>query len=160
MKRVHLRREKIAEIKEEEKNINNELFQKYFTNYPSPSDMYKKLRETEGKKNEDQVYAIKKVLNKMKKLIENVPEDRKLKIEENQKIIDIVERILYFNQSGECLKVLTLNQMLSRLPISLAQLKSGNNSEKLKNEIRQLLHSLYQSKKLTKQLYKSLIDII
>ena len=160
MKRVHLRREKIAEIKEEEKNINNELFQKYFTNYPSPSDMYKKLRETEGKKNEDQVYAIKKVLNKMKKLIENVPEDRKLKIEENQKIIDIVERILYFNQSGECLKVLTLNQMLSRLPISLAQLKSGNNSEKLKNEIRQLLYSLYQSKKLTKQLYKSLIDII
>ena len=122
--------------------------------------MYKKLRETEGKKNEDQVYAIKKVLNKMKKLIENVPEDRKLKIEENQKIIDIVERILYFNQSGECLKVLTLNQMLSRLPISLAQLKSGNNSEKLKNEIRQLLYSLYQSKKLTKQLYKSLIDII
>ena len=160
MKRVHLRREKIAEIKEEEKNINNELFQKYFTNYPSPSDMYKKLRETEGKKNEDQVYAIKKVLNKMKKLIENVPEDRKLKIEENQKIIDIVERILYFNQSGECLKVLTLNQMLSRLPISLAQLKSGNNSEKLENEIRQLLYSLYQSKKLTKQLYKSLIDII
>ena len=160
MKRVHLRREKIAEIKEEEKNINNELFQKYFTNYPSPSDMYKKLRETEGKKNEDQVYAIKKMLNKMKKLIENVPEDRKLKIEENQKIIDIVERILYFNQSGECLKVLTLNQMLSRLPISLAQLKSGNNSEKLKNEIRQLLYSLYQSKKLTKQLYKSLIDII
>ena len=135
MKRVHLRREKIAEIKEEEKKINNELFQKYFTNYPSPSDMYKKLRETEGKRNEDQVYAIKKVLNKMKKLIENVPEDRKLKIEENQKIIDIVERILYFNQSGECLKVLTLNQMLSRLPISLAQLKSGNNSEKLKNEI-------------------------
>ena len=143
MKRVHLRREKIAEIKEEEKNINNELFQKYFTNYQSPSDMHKKLRETEGKKNEDQVYAIKKVLNKMKKLIENVPEDRKFKIEENQKIIDIVERILYFNQSGECLKVLTLNQMLSKLPISLAQLKAGNNSEKFKNEIRQLLYSLY-----------------
>ena len=160
MKRVHLRREKIAEIKEEEKNINNELFQKYFTNYPSPSDMYKKLRETEGKKNEDQVYAIKKVLNKMKKLIENVLEDRKYMIEENQKIIDIVERILYFNQSGEGLKILTPNQMLSRLPITLAQLKAGNNSEKLKNEIRQLLYSLYRSKKLTKQLYKSLIDII
>ena len=50
--------------------------------------------------------------------------------------------------------------MLSRSPISLAQLKAGNNSEKLKNEIRQLLYSLYRSKKLTKQLYKSLIDII
>ena len=48
----------------------------------------------------------------------------------------------------------------SRLPITLAQLKAGNNSEKLKNEIKQLLYSLYSSKKLTKQLYKSLIDII
>ena len=61
-------------------------------------------------------------------------------------------------QQGQGLK--TPNQMLSRLPISLAQLKAGNNSEKLKNEIRQLLYSLYRSKKLTKQLYKSLIDII
>ena len=50
--------------------------------------------------------------------------------------------------------------MLSRLPITLAQLKAGNNSEKLKNEIRQLLYSLYRSKKLTKQLCKSSIDII
>ena len=50
--------------------------------------------------------------------------------------------------------------MLSTLPISLAQLKAGNSSEKLKNEIRQLLHSLYRSKKLTKNIYKSLIGII
>ena len=50
--------------------------------------------------------------------------------------------------------------MLIRLPISLAQLKAGNNSEKLKNEIRQILYSLYRSKKFTKQLYKSLVDII
>ena len=50
--------------------------------------------------------------------------------------------------------------MLSRLPISLALLKAGNNSEKLKNEIRQLLYSLYRSKELTKDLYKSLVDMI
>ena len=50
--------------------------------------------------------------------------------------------------------------MLSRLPIDLAQLKAGNNSENLKNEIRQLLYSLYRSKKLTNQLYKSFVDII
>ena len=50
--------------------------------------------------------------------------------------------------------------MLSRLAITLAQLKAGNSSKKLKNEIRQLLYSLYRSKKLTKQLYKSLTDII
>ena len=61
---------------------------------------------------------------------------------------------------GKGLKILTPNQMLSRLPIYLARLKTGNNSEKLKNEIRQLLYSLYRSKKLTKQIYKSLIDTI
>ena len=54
----------------------------------------------------------------------------------------------------------TTNQMLGRLPIYLAQLKAGNNSEKLKNKIRQILYSLYRLKKLTKQLYKSLVDII
>ena len=50
-------------------------------------------------------------------------------------------------QQASGLNILTPNQMLSRLPITLAQLKAGNNSEKLKNEIRQLLHSLYRSKK-------------
>ena len=64
------------------------------------------------------------------------------------------------NQPGHGLKILTPNQMLSRLPITLAQLKAGNNSKKLKNKIRQLLYSLYRSKKLTKQIYKSLINII
>ena len=63
-------------------------------------------------------------------------------------------------QSTRGLRILTPNQMLNRLSISLAQLNAGNNSEKLKNEIRQLLYSLYRSKKLTKQIYKSLIDII
>ena len=78
----------------------------------------------------------------MKKVIENVPKNKTFKIEENEKIINIAERILYFNQldqSGQGLKILTPNQMLSRLPVSLAQLKARNNSEKLKNEIRQLL---------------------
>ena len=50
--------------------------------------------------------------------------------------------------------------MLSGLPITLAQLNAGNNSEKLKNEIMQLLYSLYRSKKRTKQIYKTLIDTI
>ena len=122
--------------------------------------MYKKLLVTEGKKNENQVYAIKKVLDKMKKFIEKVPENKKSKIGKNEKIIDIVDNILYFNQSGEGLKILTPNQMLSRLPITLAQINAGNNSEKLKNEIRQLFYSLYKSKKLTEQLHKSLVDII
>ena len=57
------------------------------------------------------------------------------------------------NQQGQGLKILTPNQILSRLPISLAQLKAGNNSENFKNEIRQPLYSLYRSKKLTKSIY-------
>ena len=109
------------------------------------------------------VESVNEKLNKMKKIIKNVPKDESFKIEENEKIIDIVERILELNSEKQLelgLKILTPNQMLRRLPITLAQLKAGNNSEKLKNEIRQLLYSLYRSKKLTKQLYKSLIDII
>ena len=79
--------------------------------------------------------------------------------------MNIVDKILNFTlkelkQRGQGLKILTPNQTLSRLPISFAELKAGNNSEKLKNEIRQLLHSLYRSKKHIKRLYKSLIDII
>ena len=88
--------------------------------------------------------------------------NKKKGTENPNKIADIVEKILEFNrqQQGQGLKILTPNQMLSRLPISLVQLKAGNNSEKLKNEIRHLFYSLCISKKLTKQLYKSLIDII
>ena len=64
------------------------------------------------------------------------------------------------NQQRQGLKILTPDQMLSRLPITLAQLKAGNNSQKLKNEIRQLLYSLYRSKKLTETTYNNLINII
>ena len=76
-----------------------------------------------------------------------------IEIEKPDKILKIVEEILNFNnkiqkQKGLGLKNLTRNQMLTRLPITLAQLKAGNNSEKLKNEIRQLLYSLYRSKNL------------
>ena len=64
------------------------------------------------------------------------------------------------NQQGKGLKIPTPDQMLSRLPIILAQLKAGNNSQKLINEIRQLLYSLYRSKKLTKTIYNHLINAI
>ena len=49
--------------------------------------------------------------------------------------------------------------MLSRLPITLAQLRAGNNSEKFKNEIRELLYSLYRSEKLSNTIYKHLVSI-
>ena len=88
--------------------------------------MYKTLRKTEGKKNEYQIHLIKKVLNRVKEAIKNVSEDRKSMTEEQKKIINIVERIFYFNQ-------------LEKQGLGLKILKK---------------------KKLTKQLYKSLIDII
>ena len=141
-------------IERREENINNELFKIYFTNDRSPSDIHKQLRETESAVNDLQVNLIKKVLARMKKNIENTPKDNAFKIKQNEKIKDIVERILYLNQlnqTGKGLKILTPNQMFSRLPISLSQLKAGNNSEKLKSEIRQLLYCLYRSKNLTKK---------
>ena len=134
--KVKLRRGRIAEIEEEEKNIDNKLFKEYCTNYWNPSDMYEKLHMTEGEKNEYQVYIIKKVLDKMIKIIKNVPKDKMFKIEENKKIINIVERIFYLNQldqSGKGLKILTADQMLSRLPITLSQLKPRNNLKNLDN---------------------------
>ena len=87
----------------------------------------------------------------------------RLKLKKTYEIVDIVEEILEFNeqkQEGHGLKILTPNKMLSGLPISLAQLKAENNSEKLKNEVRRILYSLYRSKNLAKQIYKSLINII
>ena len=58
------------------------------------------------------------------------------------------------------LKILSSKQMLERLPIALAQAKAGNNSESLLNEIRQIIYSLYQSKKIKKRVYNNIIEPI
>ena len=63
-------------------------------------------------------------------------------------------------QEGIGLKILIPNQMLKRLPIALAQVKAGNNSESLLNEIRQIFHSLYGSKEITKKVYNNIINSI
>ena len=63
-------------------------------------------------------------------------------------------------QEGTGLKILTTNQVLKRLPIALAQVKAGNNSESLLNEIRQIVYSLYRSKEITKKVYNSVINSI
>ena len=85
-------------------------------------------------------------------------------VEDLESIVEIVEKILRFNkqnqQKGQGIKILTPNQMINRLPIALAQLQAGNNSNKLKNEIRQLLYSLYCSKNMTKQVYNNLMNYI
>ena len=138
------------------------MFNHYFK-YSNPDIMLKRLRDSSDEKNKNLVESINKKLTKLKKIVKNVPKNEISRVEENEKIIDSFERIHELNSVKELelgRKILAPDQMLSRLPITLAQLKAGNNSEKFKNEIRQLLYSLYRSKKLTKQIYKSLIDTI
>ena len=116
----------------------------------------------EKEKNNEFVNMINSGLKDLKEDIENMSEEEK-EFENPQLILEIVKEILKFNkrnQEGKGIKILTPNQMLCRLPISLPQLEAGNNSNKLKNEIRQLLYSLYRSKNMTKQVYNNLIKHI
>ena len=123
--------------------------------------MLKYLYQTnDWKKNIELVNVINSRLKDLKEEIKKMSEEE-IKIEKPDKIVEIVEEILKFNEQnkpGKGIKILAPNQMLSRLPVSLAQLQAGNNSNKLKNEIRQLLYSLYRSKNMTKQVYNSLIN--
>ena len=145
-------------IEDQEKEIDKKMFEKYFE-YQSPSEMLDNLFSLENLKRNG---VAEKISNNFEYLFDKVKELPPNEGVKENKILKTAKTILGFNwqKQGKGLKILTPNQMLSRLPITLAQLKAGNNSEKLENEIRQLLYFLYRSKKLTKQLYKSLIDII
>ena len=161
--RTKLRGERSDEIAKREKMIDAKLFTEYFECL-NPSDMYKNLNKAIGsEQNKAKVNAIKDRLANLMEAIKSRPTSNAKKIRNRNNMLEIVKRILEFNQlnqSGQGLKILTPNQMLSRLPISLAQLNAGNNSEKLKNEISKPLYFLCRSKKLTKNIYKSLFDII
>ena len=150
-------------VNKNERGITSEIFQRYFS-YQSPSDMLKDLYRINDKyKNNELVNVIKSGLSNLKNAIKYMSEEEK-ETEKPNEIIDTVEDILEFNkqnQQEQGLKILTPDQRLNRLPITLAQLKAGNNSQKLINEIRQLLYSLYRSKKkLTKTIYNHLINAI
>ena len=121
-----------------------------------------RIRSKNTERNKIQKNIIKNGLRDLKEEIEDVGDDEK-EIEKLNEIVDIVEKILEFNNQnvkGRGLKILKPNQMLSWLPISLAQFKARNNSEKLKIGKRQLLYSLYRSKKLTKTTYNNLLNTI
>ena len=149
-------------IIEEKTSINRKLFKKYFL-VQILSALLKDLYKTNDKeKNNKLVSMISSGLKDLRKEIKEMSEEER-EIEKPYKIVEIVKEILKFNkqvQQGKGLKILTPQQMLSRFPISLAQLNAGNNSEKLKNEIRQLLYSLYISKNMTKEVYNNLIKYI
>ena len=146
------------QIKDQETEIDKELFKKYFE-YQSPSEMLDNLLSLDNLRRNEVSEKISNHFEYLFDKVKELPPDEGVK---EKKILEIIQKILEFNrqQQGQGLKILRPTQMLSRLPISLAQLKAGNNSKKLKNEFRQLLYSLYRSKKLTKQLYNSLTDII
>ena len=100
------------------------------------------------KKNNKLVNVIDSGLSDLKDKIKKMSEHEK-KIEQPDKVLKTAKEILDFNkkiQEGLGLKILTLDQMLIRIPISLGRLNTGDNSDKLKNETRKLLYSLYRQK--------------
>ena len=91
----------------------------HYLDYSNPDIVFKRLRDSTDEKNKNMVELIHQKLTKLKRIVRNLPENDN-RVEENKKIIDIVEKILELNKekhSGEGLKILTPNQMLSRLPI-------------------------------------------
>ena len=106
-------------------------------------------------KNESQLYTTKNAKNlydSRQKIIDLLNDNSRIRSEaiykENKKT------------AGTGLKILTPKQMLQRLPIALAQVKSGNNSKSLLNEIKQIVYSLYQSKQITKKVCNNIIKSI
>ena len=144
-------------------HVKEEVFQNYFK-LQKPSLMYKVLHTLNDK--EKTINLVNMFNSGLKDLKEEIKKMSKEETENERpdEIVNIVEMILDFNkqnqQKGQGIKILTPNQTLNRSPIALAQLQAGSNSNKLKNEIRQLLYYLYRSKNMTKQIYKSLIGII
>ena len=107
-------------------------------------------------KSEMQLYTIRNVKNLYdlrQKIIDLFNNYSKIKSES-------IYRSKHGETKGKGLKILTPKQMLQRLPIALAQVKAGNNSESLLNEIRQIVYSLYQSKQTTKKVYNNIIKSI
>ena len=85
-------------------------------------------------------------------------DEEKAKLEPEETIAERVKLNLRKRKNeGKELKMVTPNKLLTRLPTSLVQLKAGNNSNKLKNEIRQILHLLFQHNEIIKKVYNNLI---
>ena len=103
-----------------------------------------------------QLYTIRNIKNlydSRKKNIDLFNNYSKIKYES-------IYRSKHDETKGRGLKILTPKQILQRLPVALAQVKAGNNSESLLNEIRQVVYSLYQSKQITKKIYSNIIKSI
>ena len=107
-----------------------------------------------GNKNDNQKRAIENI-----NILYNARKEAIRFIEDYGSVI-LEAKNLAREQEGTGLKILTPNQMLKRLPIALAQIKAGNNSGSLLNEIRQIVYSLYRSKEITEKVYNNVINSI
>ena len=129
---------------------------KDFSNYQNPIDLFINLRDGNANPRavlKSQIY-FKSDLGKMKINCKTKCSNfswlkRKIKNFFRNYYI-LLSEAKYKAKHGKGLKILTPKQMLQRLPIALAQVKAGNTSESLLNEIRQILYSLYQAKKILK----------
>ena len=146
---MKLQQEFINEIIANEKDINDEIFWNSFK-YQNPSLLTNDSIRAAQAKNGQLLNNVNNGLIDLRNAIirKDIPAN-----ENPNKIVHIVEKILDFNkqQKGKGIKILTPKQMLQRLPIALAQVKSGNASENLLNEIRQIIYSLYREKEVTKK---------
>ena len=117
----------------------------------------KKLNELKvGKK----TYELKKVIDNLDKFYLSREEIINFFRDYTEMLSDANYNAKQNETKGTGLKTLTPKQMLQRLPIALAQVKAGNNSESLLNEIRQIVYSLYQSKQINKNVYNNIIKSI
>ena len=127
--------------------INGIIFEYDFSQkYNTFIDDFNEFEKTQEKKNKGAIGSEQKRLLKYGK--------------ELKKIIEKISSTSSGSKSGKRLNILTPQQMLTHLPILLAQIKAGNSSRELKNEIRQLMYSLYRSKQISKTVYKNLIATI
>ena len=134
------------EITANKKDKNDETFWNCFK-YQNPLFLAKDLIRTTQAKNKQLVCNVNDGFIDLRNaiIIKEIPEN-----ENPNKIVDIVEKILDFGkqQKGKEIKVLTPKQLIQILPIALTQVKAGNTCEKLLNEIRQIMYSLYRVKEV------------
>ena len=141
---------------------NTQLFNKISNDVTSRYDKYKEsfallsIQKFLDNINNEHIKNKKDAREELKKLKNNV------KSGELKDIVKELEHAIFGYEEllGSGLNILTNKQMLNCLPILLAQVQAGNNSNKSKNEARQILYSLYRSKELTKTVYNNLIKAI
>ena len=105
----------------------------------------------------DTIKNFKNLYNSRKKIIGLLNDNSRIR---SEAIYKAKQNEANKKNTGAGLKILTPKQMLQRLPIAPAQVKAGNNSESLLNEIRQIVYSLCQSKEITKKVYNNIIKSI